>query len=77
MPETPTELLASETLTAIVIRWRRYGSGGRWRADLPPGNGIDSGVIESTSRDAVERIAAHMAERYGYPIVRKPEGGAA
>jgi hypothetical protein len=28
----------------IRIRWRRYGrNGGRWRADLPSGNGINSG----------------------------------
>lgn len=56
----------------IRIRWRRYGAhGGRWRADLPPGNGLDSGSIESTSLDTVERIAAKIADRHGYPIIRE------
>jgi hypothetical protein len=53
----------------IRIRWRRYGKhGGRWRADLPPGNGIDSGSIESTSRDTVERTASEIAAHHGYAI---------
>ena len=56
----------------ITIRWRRYGrTGGKWRADLPPGNGIDSGHIESTSLETVELFAAQVADRYGYPIVRE------
>ena len=65
---TPTP----ETATAIpeiVIRWRRYGrTGGKWRADFPPGNGIESGYVESSSRDTVEAMAAVVAERYGYQI---------
>lgn len=41
-------------MTEITIRWRRYGRhGGKWCADLPPGNGIDSGSIESSSLDTV------------------------
>jgi hypothetical protein len=58
----------------VVIRWCRYGkNGGRWRADLPPGNGIDSGFVESSSLDTVERVAADVAERYGYEMVREVE----
>jgi hypothetical protein len=61
----------------ITIRWRRYGrTGGKWRADLPEGNGIDSGSIESPSLDTVERFAGVVAERYGYPIVREAEADA-
>lgn len=60
------------TPPTIRIRWRRYGRhGGRWRADLPPGNGVDSGAIESRSRDTVERLANIVADRYGYPIHRE------
>lgn len=56
----------------ITIRWRRYGrTGGKWRAEMPPGNGIDSGSIESTSLATVEALAAVVALRYGYPIVRE------
>jgi hypothetical protein len=56
----------------IAIRWRRYGrTGGKWRADMPPGNGIDSGTIESVSLDTVELFASVVAERYGYEIVRE------
>lgn len=59
-------------MAEIHIRWRRYGEhGGRWRADLPPGNGVDSGWVESTSLDTVERIATAVADRYGYTIVRE------
>ncbi|TDB76797.1 hypothetical protein E1264_38070 [Actinomadura sp. KC216] len=47
----------------IRIRWRGYGAhGGRWRADLPPGAGIDSGSIESKSLDTVDRMAREIAE---------------
>ena len=59
-------------MAEIRIRWRRYGRhGGRWRADLPPGNGLDSGSIESTSLDTVERMAAEIADRYGYRIMKE------
>jgi hypothetical protein len=64
--------MAESAEQKITIRWRRYGrNGGKWRADLPPGNGLDSGYIESTSLDTVERFAAIAAERDGYPIVRE------
>lgn len=63
---------APKTPQSIVIRWRRYGAnGGCWRADLPPGNGLDSGFVESQSRDTVERFAQVIADRYGWPIVRE------
>lgn len=56
----------------IVIRWRRYGrTGGKWRAEFPPGNGIDSGYVESFSLDTVEYAAAVVAQRYNYRIVRE------
>lgn len=62
----------TETRGEIRIRFRRYGKhGGRWRADFPPGNGIDSGSIESTSLDTVERMAAEIADRYGYRIMKE------
>lgn len=55
----------------IRIRWRRYGpTGGRWRAEFPPGNGVDSGYVESSSLDTVEQIAAAVANHYGYRVVR-------
>lgn len=57
-----------EDAPQITIRWRRYGQGGRWRAELPPGHGIDSGWIESTSRDTVREMAAVIADRHGWTI---------
>lgn len=60
----------------IRIRWRRYGShGGRWRAEFPPGYGIESGWIESKSLDTVKGIANLLALRYGHTVTVQEESG--
>lgn len=63
-PQTPTQ-----PRQEIHIRWRRYGKhGGRWRAEFPPGHGIDSGWVESKSLDTVKGMANLMALRTGHTV---------
>lgn len=68
-PEAEASGTDGSAAPTITIRWRRYGkTGGRWRADLPPGHGLDSGWIESPQLDLVRDMAKIIAARRGWTV---------
>jgi hypothetical protein len=60
--------------TEIRIHWRRYGKGGRWRAEFPlePGE-TERGSIESNQLDLVRLGAQRAADRHGWTITEEPK----